>query len=168
MEKRSFINIDGLTMVEEAEVSGNYINSEGITPCYDVLEGSYAIASNGEDIFASDTELNSIIVSVSNDSKLLLNGNLTFKDAYKFLYENNFLNDCDIYVFSSQNMFDFINFSKMISDTNINSKVTLIPSFEVSGGNESIEVSNDSIMLSNGLGDVLSYKLETKENINTK
>ena len=168
MEKKSFINLIDLIMDKEAIVSDDYINSEGITPCYDVQEGSYAISSNGEDLFASDTELSTVIVSVSNDSKLLVNGNLEYKDAYKFLYENNFLDNCDIYVYSSQNMFDYINFSKMIEDSNLNAKVTPIPSFEISGGNESIEINKDSILLSNGLGDVLSYKLESKENINTK
>ena len=68
----------------------DYINSDGLNVCYDVNEGEYAIVSDNEDIFSSFTKDDTIIMSINNNSRLLLNGKITPEDAYKFLYSNNF------------------------------------------------------------------------------
>ena len=140
----------------------DYINSEGLNACYDVNEGEYAIVSDNEDIFSSFTKDDTIIMSINNNSRLLLNGKITPEDAYKFLYSYNFLDDSNIYVVASSNEFDIDMFKELLEMASSSSLVTSLEPID-SMEEQCVSFSRDGIRFANDNGDLIDYEVPSYE-----
>ena len=146
----------------------DYINNDGLNVCYDVNNGEYAIVSDDEEIFSSYTLDDTIIMSVNDNSRLLLNAKITPEDTYKFLYNNNFLDDSTIYIISSQSNFDYDDFKELLEMANSNSEIKVLDSID-SKEEQSVTLSSDGIRIANDNGDLIDYEIESvKEHQNIK
>ena len=139
----------------------DYINSDGLNICYDVNEGEYAIVSDNEDIFSSFTKDDTIIMSINNNSRLLLNGKITPEDAYKFLYSNYFLDDSIIFIASS-NEFDIDMFKELLEMASNSALVTSLEPID-SIEEQCITFSKDGIRFANDNGDLIDYEVPSYE-----
>ena len=139
----------------------DYINNDGLNICYDVNEGEYAIVSDNEDIFSSFNKDDTIIMSINNNSRLLLNGKITPEDAYKFLYSNNFLDYSNIFITSS-NEFDIDMFKELLEMASNSALVTSLEPID-STEEQCITFSKDGIRFANDNGDLIDYEVPTFE-----
>jgi hypothetical protein len=136
----------------------DYINSDGLNACYDVNSGEYVIANDNEDIFSSFSKGNTVIMSINNNSRFLLNGKITPEEAYKFLYSNNFLDNSNIYIISSSNDFDADMFKELLEMAGSSSLVDFLEPID-SPLEQSLIFSSDGIKIANDNGDLIDYEV---------
>ncbi len=149
-----------LTKVEEPVYSEDYINNDGNSNCYDVNVGEYAIAHDDEELFASEVTDNAIVVSIGDGSRLLLNGINSSYDTFQFLCENNFLDNCSIYVFSPQGTFDSLGLLDLVNSAKMKTSVEELPAFDNTAKDQSIIITKNEIKIASGEGDVISYEID--------
>lgn len=153
-----------LNKVEEPIYSDDYINNEGISNCYDVGVGEYAIAHDDEELFSSEITDNAIVISVGDGSRLLLNGVNSSYDTFQFLCENNFIDNCSIYVFSPEGTFDSLGLLDLVNSSKLNATVEVLPAFDNTAVDQSIIITRNEIKISSGEGEVISYEIDKSLN----
>ena len=148
-----------LTKVEEPLYSDDYINNDG-SNCYDVGVGEYAIAHDDEELFSSEISDNAIVVSIGDGSRLLLNGVNSSYDTFHFLCDNNFIENCSIYIFSPQGTFDSLGLLDLVNASNMNASVEVLPAFDNTAVDQSIMITQSEVKISSGEGEVISYDID--------
>lgn len=149
-----------LTKVEEPVYSEDYINNDGNNNCYDVGIGEYAIAHDDEELFSSEVSDNAIVVSIGDGSRLLLNGLNSSYDTFQFLCDNNFIDNCSIYIFSPQGTFDSLGLLDLVKASNMKASVEVLPAFDSTAVDQSIMITQNEVKISSGGGEVISYELD--------
>ncbi|MBR6112947.1 MAG: hypothetical protein IKP79_00350 [Bacilli bacterium] len=128
--------------VSSYEDPRDYVNNEGLNPCYDVDVNEYAIAYDNEDIFASFTGNSTVIASINETGKFLFNGAITPIDAFKLLTTNNFVENSSIYIYSK--VFDKELFTSMVDKVSDTTSITDIPIID----HDDLSINIDSSSLS--------------------
>lgn len=165
MSKRVKLDNSIFKEVKTTENVDNYTGENDDEKTYLLESNEYVIVNDDSEVFAPLLEDESIIVSIKDNVKLVVSGDINALNGFAFLYEKGFLEDSQIYIFSN-NEFDNEEFLKLSGEVNPGI-MALVDDFSDNEDDVSINVTSDEIKVSKGYGDIYSYEIQ-KENVKSR
>ena len=165
MSKRVKLDNSIFKEVKTTENVDNYTGENDDEKTYLLESNEYVIVNDDSEVFAPLLEDESIIVSIKDNDKLVVSGDINALNGFAFLYDKGYLDGAQIYILFN-NDFDYEKFTKLTNEID-SGIMALVDDFSDNEDDVSINVTSDEIKVSKGYGDIYSYEIQ-KENVKSR